>query len=526
MSKNIIPTEPCGATPKNACKTIADAVRVAESSSDANHTITLHGDKEGQLEQQSCHVVSSTISLSNNYYFTSYNGTRACITTTGSVIPAFKIATSVTFKLTKVNFKGISILIGISEKKDCSPNSSFSNVEISDVTVRDTWFVHPIKWYIRSLVDLACAVAQINNVKFVNLGDSHTKYTQTYYLFRFKDTQGVVKNLILENSIISGVLFIWSSSIVIDNVHFVNSTVHKDILQVPVVALKTDLRVSGMHFRNSNIHKVLSVYARKWKKINVHIENLSSIGNNTVDILVNHYLSGIITFKDVIFNGTAYDEAFIRGSEKSSISLENVLFEKIHPKIDDPLNYRNIIETYGDIVLNNVTIRKSEYLVGIKLGGGFVGGLANITARDVYMVGNIGYGHLSLSRFSVATMSNIYIDNTEYRDRVSYEWNSVGIGCSSESIRIKNFDLRLRSGHQACLVIGYNDCAQKFQDLANVTCPDKYHPVSMRKGFVYKYECTTCKKMEVNASTKATESSVYLTVLTFISLIFCQQAPH
>ena len=521
VSKNISPTEPCGATPENACKTIADAVRVAESATESNHTIIIHGAKE----QQSCYEVNSTISLANNYHFTSSNGTRACIKAASLGISwAFKTVASVTFKLAKVDFRGIGILIGINRADKCSRNSSLLNVEISDVTISERWWhiIHS-SGSLKTFVDVACAVVRINDINIVNQGDFDTKYIPSATpddLFRFKDTRGEINNLIIKDSLVRGVLFIRNSALVINNVHFVNSTIHDEILKMKdswasTYVDESHLKVNGLHFRNSNIHKVLTASegVLPSEKTNVHIENLSSIGNNTVNILVTP-LTGTLTLKDVIFNGTIYQNcynclsALIYTRSSSSITLKNVLFENVRPNTDTYINYRGIIEAHGDIVLNNVTIRKSKYFVGIKASYS-----ANITARDVYMVGNIGYGHLSLSDNTNVTMSNIYIDNAEYRDNY-FEWNSVYLDCSRERMRIKNFNVKLRSGHKACVHF-YDDCSQKFQDFANVSCPDQYRPVSKRTGSVFFNECTTCAKKEVNASIKGTTSSIYVTVVTF-----------
>ena len=107
VSKTATPTAPCGASPSAACKSIADAVKVAEASAEYNHTIIVHGENLSKVTYE----VNTTIALSDNYHFTSSDGTRVVITSNNvTTIHAFRVLTASTVRFEGMDFKGIGVL--------------------------------------------------------------------------------------------------------------------------------------------------------------------------------------------------------------------------------------------------------------------------------------------------------------------------------------------------------------------------------------------------------------------------------
>ena len=140
VSQNVTPTDPCGATLANACRNIADAVKVAELSSEVDHIIFLHGknesQKEAKKEPESCFGVNGTISLSNNYHFKSFNGTRACITSEITTTQhAFKVNSSRSFEAEKLDFKDIGVLSKVDHAGTVIVNSCVVECKVTIIMV-------------------------------------------------------------------------------------------------------------------------------------------------------------------------------------------------------------------------------------------------------------------------------------------------------------------------------------------------------------------------------------------------------
>ena len=93
----------CGPTPSTACKSIERAVRVAESSKEHSHKITIDGGNAGG----NMYVLQSNVSLTKSYHFTSSNASIPIISGQSSkVVRAFIMKNNILdFSVERVNFK-------------------------------------------------------------------------------------------------------------------------------------------------------------------------------------------------------------------------------------------------------------------------------------------------------------------------------------------------------------------------------------------------------------------------------------
>jgi len=171
--------------------------------------------------------------------------------------------------------------------------------------------------------------------------------------------------------------------------------------------------------------------------------------------------------------------------------------------------------------MDNVTIRGCKYDTGVYLVG------ANVTAHNLKIVNNIGYDHLLVDENAArgansiyqATMSDVYIENTEYLYGKTQFWNSVLLGYKPERMQMNNVNVKFSAGHWGCLVVHGNN-TQKFQDFVDVSCPAEFRPVSMKKATTnHNFTCTTCDRVGATGSNEGIKNNIYMTFFTLLLVI-------
>ena len=119
----------CGASPSTACKSIEGAVRIAESSKEDSHKITIDGGNAGG----NVYVLQSNVSLTKSYHFTSSSASIPTISSQSTkYMRAFIIKNnSMNFSVERLNFK-----MGVEENEKASESAGeFGSIRLKNCAI-------------------------------------------------------------------------------------------------------------------------------------------------------------------------------------------------------------------------------------------------------------------------------------------------------------------------------------------------------------------------------------------------------